>query len=76
MIFMPEKDLSKSAFKETDGMNYETTDILKVGNDGFPSEKINVDAVADDIRAFWIMHERKLWVLLVICGFYILGAII
>jgi len=70
------KDLEMSAYKDTDGMNYEKTEIMKVDDFGFPTEKINVDAVANDIRAFWQMHERKLWAILIICGFYIIGAII
>jgi hypothetical protein len=70
------KDLEMSAYKDTDGMNYEKTEIMKVVEFGFPTEKINVDAVANDIRAFWQMHERKLWAILIICGFYIIGAII
>ena len=77
MIMKNERhDLEMSAYKDTDGMNYEKTDIFKVGTDGFPNEKINVDAVANDIRAFWQMHERKLWAILIICGFYIVGAIL
>jgi len=68
--------LDKSAYKDTDGMNYEETPIFDVDNNGFPSKKINVDALSNDIQTFWKMHEKKLWIILVGCSIYLIGAII
>jgi hypothetical protein len=68
--------LDNSAYKDTDGMNYEETPIFDVDNNGFPSKKINVDALSNDIQTFWKMHEKKLWIILVGCSIYLIGAII
>jgi hypothetical protein len=70
------QDIGMSAYKDTDGMNYEETPVFDVDNNGFPSKKINVDALSNDIQTFWKMHEKKLWIILVGCSIYLIGAII
>jgi hypothetical protein len=70
------ESLNNSAFKKDDGLNYEKTLILSVNNKGSPSHKVDAIAFEKDIRAFWLMHEKELWIILVVCSIYFLGAII
>jgi hypothetical protein len=68
--------LQQTAFKKEDGLNYETTPIFKVNQKGSPIEKVDAIAYEKDVRAFWMMHEKKLWLILLICSFYFFGVII
>lgn len=68
--------LQNTAFKINDGLNYEKTSILRVDQEGSPIEKVDAIAYEKDVRAFWMMHEKKLWLILLICSFYFFGVII
>jgi hypothetical protein len=70
------ESLNNSAFKKNDGLNYEKTPIFRVDEKGSPSHKVDAIAYEKDIRAFWLMHEKELWIILIVCSFYFLGAII
>ena len=76
-----EKELFKtnfgnSAYKNTDGMNYDTTPIYALSDEGVPHEKIDVEALDSSIRAFWLSHEKALWIIIILCGFYFFGVLI
>lgn len=66
-----EKDFGMSAYKQSDGMNFDETPIIGLDESGAPREKIDVEALDNSIRAFWLSHERKLWAILVGCCFYL-----
>jgi hypothetical protein len=71
-----EKAFGSSAYKQSDGMNFDKTPILALDDEGVPVEKIDVEALDKSIRAFWISHEKALWVVIVLCGFYFFGVLI
>ena len=71
-----EKAFGLSAYKQPDGMNFDETPILGLDEDGVPAEKIDVEALDKSIRAFWISHEKALWAVVVLCGFYFIAVLI
>lgn len=44
------------------------TPFVTIGEDGSPNNTILVDLESKDIQGFWLMHERKLWLLITICS--------
>lgn len=56
------------AFKTTDKPYLQECDLLQVGQDGTPSNKIIVDLDVLDLATFWTFHERKLWFIMTFCG--------
>jgi len=56
--------------------DYKEGQILGVGNQGYPNQLINPEAMFNDTRAFWSMHEKKLVLVIVICSMYFLAVLI
>jgi hypothetical protein len=71
-----EKEFGLSAYKNTDGMNYDTTPIIAIDDEGIPHEKIDIEALDKSIRAFWSSHEKELWAVVILCGFYFMAVLI
>lgn len=71
-----EKAFGLSAYKQSDGMNFDDTLVLGLDEDGVPAEKIDVEALDKSIRAFWLSHEKALWAVVVLCGFYFIAVLI
>lgn len=73
---MTQKEFGRSAYKNSDGMNYDNTPILAIDEEGIPKEKIDIEALDKSIRAFWISHEKELWAVVILCGFYFIAVLI
>lgn len=71
-----EDDFGLSAYKQSDGMNYDKTDILALDDEGVPKEKIDIEALDKSIRAFWLSHEKALWTVVILCGFYFVAVLV
>lgn len=65
-----------SAFKEQDGLNWSEDKIIKVNDHGEQVNRIDPIAYENDTRAYWKMHEKKLWIVATLCALYLITAIL
>lgn len=61
---------AQSAFKTVDEIYKGNERLLKVDEAGIPRREILVDLEVKDISAFWLLHERKLWIITFFCAVY------
>ena len=60
----------RPAFETVDDPYHRKLPLYKVGEEGTPDVKVNIDLKAKDIQALWAARERYLWFSLIICCTY------
>ena len=60
-------DLSKSAWKEDDGLNHNDSPVLTLKESGRCTPYELSSMYDDDPSVFWKLNERKLWLVIFAC---------
>jgi len=66
----------RQAMDYPDDFEINEGEVLKVTNQGVPNGLISPEALYNDTRAYWVMHERKLAVIMMFCVIYFLGVLL